>query len=251
MNLPPPGRVPGAGLELAWRQWSADAPGLPIVALHGITGSSADWHRTAAHLDRRVIAFDARGHGGSAWDPDEDYSVDAHFADLRTALDHLGIERCVLAGFSMGGTVAILTSACVPERIAGLAVIDSYPYPAQSPGSSRIARWVGTKAHVSRQFDPAIARHFRELLEAGISTRADLTSMWAAISCPTLIVRGEQSAVLPEPTASAMLRDLPHARLETVAGIGHGIPHERPAALAAILAAFAAEVDPEPRAENR
>src|SRR5215212_6023484 len=109
--LPPPTVqfVGGAGLNLAWREWNPGSPGEPIILLHGITGSSADWHRTASGIDgRRLIALDARGHGDSDWDPDEAYSVDMHFADVATALDGLGIERCIVAGFSMGGAASML-----------------------------------------------------------------------------------------------------------------------------------------------
>jgi pimeloyl-ACP methyl ester carboxylesterase len=241
--LPPVRRVRGAGLELAWREWNAEAPGLPLVALHGITGSSADWHVTASNLRRRFLAFDARGHGESAWDTGEDYSVDAHFADLRTALPALGIEQCVLAGFSMGGTVAILTAAAAPELVAAVAVVDSYPYPAQTDGSASIARWVSNAAYLTRRFDPAISRRFRELLDAGVTTRADLGPMWSAIECPALVVRGEHSHVLPLAVAERMLADLPHARLEPVAGASHGLPYHQAAQLAAILERFAEAVE--------
>lgn len=244
-RIPVIGRTFGAGLELAVRTWNSGSGGLPIVALHGITNSSAQWTATADALPgaRRFIALDARGHGESDWDPAEAYAVDMHFADVATALDALGMERCLLAGFSMGGGVAILTAACLPERIAGVAVIDAYPHPEQSPGSAGIARWVADRAHLTRRFDPAISRHFRELLAEGMATRADLRGMWAAISCPALVVRGELSNVLTAGTADDMLHALPHARLQTLAGVKHDIPEKRPSELAALLAAFADELE--------
>lgn len=237
--LPATQRVPGAGLTLAWREWNGQAPGPPLVLLHGITGSSADWRHVAVHLaGYRLIAFDARGHGESDWDPEENYAVDMHFADVATALDALAIDECTLAGFSMGGGVAILAAAAMPERVKALAVIDAYPYPSQTPGSARIARRVSTTPPGSG-FDPAISRHFHELLEAGFATRADLGPMWREVACPTVIVRGAESAVLPEDTAAAMVADLPHARLVTIPGVGHGIPYAKPAELAAILSSLA------------
>jgi pimeloyl-ACP methyl ester carboxylesterase len=229
-------RVTGAGLELAYRVWNANVPGVPLVLLHGITASSEAWAATAVLIqDRPVIALDARGHGESDWDLAEDYSVDAHFADLATALDALHIDRCVLGGFSMGGGVAILAAACLPERIAALAVIDAYPHPEQSPGSAGIARWVAHDARRTRHFDPAIARRFREMLAADAVTRADLRTMWEAITCPTVVIRGAESTVLPEELASDMLRALPGSRLETIPGVGHGLPFAAPAALARVL----------------
>lgn len=67
--------------------------------------------------------------------------------------------------------------------------------------------------------------------------------MWEAVDCPALVVRGAHSNVLLPRTADDMLRALPHARLQTVVGVGHAIPEERPGALAALLAGFAGELE--------
>lgn len=243
--LPRLSRIPGAGLQLSAWTWNAGAPGLPIVALHGITNSGSQWAATAEAISpaRRFIALDARGHGESDWDPDEAYAVDQHFADVATALDALQIQRCLLAGFSMGGGVAILAAACLPDRVSGLAVIDAYPHPEQSAGSAGIARWVAERAYLTRRFDPAISRRFRELLADGVATRADLRPMWEAVACPALVVRGAQSNVLLAETAGDMLASLPSARLHTLEGVGHAIPEERPGELAGLLARFAGELE--------
>ena len=238
-----PGRVRGCGLTLAYREWNADAGGLPLVLLHGITRSGNHWDGVARRIEhRRIIALDARGHGDSDWDAAEEYGPDQHFADVATALDGLGLERCVLAGFSMGGGVAMLTAAALPERVAGVAIVDAYPHPEMTPGSRRIARWVSSVAGSQERFDPAIARHFREMLAAGLEARADLRAVWSAIECPALVVRGSESDVLPSHIAEEMLALQPRARLATIAGVAHPIPARKPRELAALLAAFADEV---------
>lgn len=232
-------RIPGHGLELAYREWNGDSSGIPLVLLHGVTGSSADWTATVSSLrTRRVIALDARGHGASDWDPDEGYAGDQHFADLAVALDELNIERCHLAGFSMGGGVAMITAAALPERIATLTAVDSYPQPAMTPGSRRIASWVAGFASGTSWFDPAIARRFAEQLAAGNEERLDLWPMWEAIESPALVVRGELSDVLPVSVANEMLARQPRSTLQGVAGVAHGIPYVRPAELAAALDTF-------------
>src|SRR5215207_3624151 len=102
-------RLLAAGeLRLACRVWPGPADATPLVFLHGLTGSGADWARIAPRLARRrtIYAWDARGHGASDWAPDAAYAGDAHFADVAGALDALGLDRCALAGFSMGGSVA-------------------------------------------------------------------------------------------------------------------------------------------------
>jgi pimeloyl-ACP methyl ester carboxylesterase len=232
-------RIPGHGLTLAAREWNPEAPGEPLVLLHGITGSSFDWIPTAACLPhRRVIALDARGHGQSDWAPDEAYGGDQHFADLAIALDALEIERCTIAGFSMGGGVAMLAAACLPERVSRTVVIDTYPAARMTPGSRRIAHWVSAHADGSAWFDPAIARHFRDLLATGSDARLDLWSMWEAIDHPTLLVRGAQSDVLPADLAGEMTARQPLARLVEVPGVAHPIPFTRPAELAAAISTF-------------
>lgn len=236
------GTVAGHGLRLNYREWPGD--GVPVVLLHGVTGSSADWMATARGLHgRRLLALDARGHGDSGWDPEEGYAGDHHFADVATALDGLGIERCHLAGFSMGGGVAMMTAAALPERVQSLTVVDSYPQPTMTPGSRRIAGWVSRFSGGTAWFDPAIARRFAEQLEAGNENRLDLWPLWEAIECPALIIRGEESDVLPASVAAEMLARLRGSRLHSIAGVAHGIPYVRPAELASVLRDFVAAHD--------
>ena len=226
------------------REWAASESKLPLVLLHGITGSSADWEPVMRHLPgRRAIALDARGHGGSEWDPEEAYAGDQHFADVATALEALEIARCVVAGFSMGGSVAILAAAAMPERVAGVVVIDSYPHPRMTAGSRRIAQWLSAYGEDYASFDPAIARHFRAMLDAGSDSRLDLTSMWESIACPALLVRGELSDVLPAALAAEMLDRQPRARLVTIAGVAHTVTTVRPREVAEAMAGFVGEVE--------
>jgi pimeloyl-ACP methyl ester carboxylesterase len=239
------GRVPGAGVELAYREWpGADPAALPLVLLHGLTGWSADWEPVVARLPdgRRIVALDARGHGASGWAADEAYAGDAHFADVATALDALAIERCIVAGYSMGGSVAILVAGALPERVAGVVVVDSYPAPEMTPGSRAIAEaiaraWPGWDG--AGRFDPAIARQFADQIAAGDPRRLDLWPLWEAIRSPVLLVRGELSTVLTAPLAAEMLVRQPAARLATVPGIGHAIPFAAPGVLARHIHEFA------------
>jgi pimeloyl-ACP methyl ester carboxylesterase len=245
------GRVPGDGLTLAYREWLPRSPSsegrAPLVLLHGLTGSGADWAPVAARLaaGRRVIALDARGHGLSDWSADAAYAGDAHFADVATALDALGVARCDLAGFSMGGSVAILVAGALPERVARLIVVDAYPAPAMSPGSRAIAEAVAALAMCDGLgFDPAIARRIAEELASGEACRLDLWPFWEALRCPTLLVRGAWSDVLPAPLAAEMLARQPRARLATVPGVGHQIPFQRPRELAELIEDFLDDLQP-------
>src|SRR5262245_47834215 len=109
----------GAGLALRYVEWRGHGDGLPVLVLHGLAGIADEWDLIARPraAKRRMLALEARGHGDSDWSAEAAYAGDAHFSDVVGALDGLGIDRCVLVGFSMGGGVAILTAAAAPERI--------------------------------------------------------------------------------------------------------------------------------------
>jgi pimeloyl-ACP methyl ester carboxylesterase len=249
-------RLLGDGLTLSMTRWGAPPDATPpIMLLHGIGGCGVDWEPLARTLAATcpVIALDARGHGDSDWSPEAAYSGDAHFADLATALDALGIDTCILGGYSMGGGVAILAAGAMPERVAGLVVIDAYPAPEMTEGSRKIAEHVASfsslRSPASRPrsgnrppFDPAIADAFARDLLAGDPRRLDLWPMWDALQCPTLLVRGEHSDVLPPALAAEMLERQPRARMVVMPGVGHRVPFHCPSELAQLLVEFTSDV---------
>ena len=178
-------------------------------------------------------ALDARGHGQSEWSESEAYAPDHHFADLAVALDALGVERCTVVGFSMGGAVAIVDASALPERTERLIVVDAYPDPQMSPGSLRIAEFIAAAYRNSfgvlpSGFDPAIARCLDGYPAAGNPRRLDLWPLWEALQVPALVIRGADSDVLTAPLAEEMLRRQPLARLVTLPGVAHEIPYRHP-----------------------
>src|SRR6516164_7885103 len=92
------------GLTLNYLEWGrAGAP--PIVCVHGYTGSADAFNALARHLqDRyRILALDVRGHGESAWSPNGGYRYADQASDLAAFAKHLGLDKFVLVGTSMGG----------------------------------------------------------------------------------------------------------------------------------------------------
>ncbi|MFN8639645.1 MAG: alpha/beta hydrolase [Dehalococcoidia bacterium] len=233
----------GNGLNLRYRRLGPRDVRTPVVYLHGIGGSSADWLEVASALDHPGVALDARGHGESDWSPTAEYSTDAHFADLACAMDALGIERCVLAGYSMGGGVAMLAAHALGERVERLVIVDTYPAPEMTAGSQQIAYWLadGPPTRAGRPaFDPAISEAFRRDLAGGVG-RMDLWPHWDALECPVLLVRGGGSRVLPPELALEMIARQPLARLVTIEGATHGLLRHAPDSLAAAMCAFLEE----------
>ncbi|MEW6444751.1 MAG: alpha/beta fold hydrolase [Pseudomonadota bacterium] len=101
--------------------------GEPLVILHGLFGSSANWRGIAAKLADtwRVIIPDLRNHGDSAHAPTNRYTDIA--GDTLSLMDRLGIERAHLLGHSLGGKVAMLIASRTANRVRSLSVVDIAP----------------------------------------------------------------------------------------------------------------------------
>src|SRR5437868_9129935 len=93
------------GLRLRYLEWGRpDA--LPVICVHGYTSSAEAFNALARRIQDRahIIAMDVRGHGESAWSPDDAYQYADQAGDLAALVDQLGIGRFVLIGTSMGGS---------------------------------------------------------------------------------------------------------------------------------------------------
>src|SRR5438552_5798313 len=104
--------------------------GRPIFLTHGHLSGRTAWdgqHRALA--DRyRMISWDLRGHGqtDSPDDPTQ-YTLELTVADIRALLGHLGIERAVIGGLSLGGYVSLAFYLAHPEMVDALVICDSGP----------------------------------------------------------------------------------------------------------------------------
>ncbi|MCE3288916.1 MAG: alpha/beta hydrolase, partial [Caulobacter sp.] len=105
------------------------AGGKPVLLVHGFASNRDEgWKRTGwyAAFERRgqrVIAPDMRGHGqsGKPHDP-ASYAPDRRLADVTELLDHLGVERADVVGYSMGARLALGLAIRASERVDNLVV---------------------------------------------------------------------------------------------------------------------------------
>jgi len=255
-------RLDIGGLSFHYLDWGGDGP--PLVMLHGLTGHAHTWDHTAAALrDRyRVLALDQRGHGDSEWAPQ--YGGGLMADDLLGFLDALQLQEVTLMGLSMGGIVAFLFAASHPERVRDLVVLDIGPELA-APGGRRVAAGLAAN-HVFGSEDEAFAqmravdprpkdealrhrvRHnLRRLPDGALTwkyddalrvpgaifdrTAAERWAAWKAVSCPVLLVRGEDSDILAPETAQRMLAENALAGLVIVPACGHSITLDNPQGL--------------------
>jgi len=268
------------GVTLHYLDWGGAGP--PFVMLHGLTGNARNWDPVAATLSDqyRVLALDQRGHGDSSWA--DEYGTGAMTRDLRHFLDALDLAEIDLMGLSMGGLVAFQFAAANPERVRRLIVLDIGPEYARTAARQVRATLAANdifnsadeaaaqlRAINTRASDEAIRhrvvhnlrplpdgtltfKYDRKLRDLGaIRDRSgdELWAAWRTVSCPVLLVRGDESDVLTAEAAQRMLAENPHASLVTVAESGHSVTLDNPQGLLAALGPWlAATAGPAPLA---
>jgi lipase len=141
----------------------------PVLALHGITAQHRSFNAVARHLESSggIVGLDLRGRGDSGKPPKGSYGLEAHARDVVRTLDHLGVERGVICGHSMGAFVALKTAFLYPERVAALVLLDGgWPRPAEEPDDAEAAA-------IREGLDRAFAR-----LEMVFETPEDYLNFW-------------------------------------------------------------------------
>nr|WP_246314852.1 alpha/beta hydrolase [Kineococcus aurantiacus] len=236
------------GLTLVVHAWDARAtdpgtgPGAhPVLLHHGFSASAlVEWPRTGlVHAlltaGRRVLALDARGHGGSDKPHDPARYGEARMAaDVVDVLDALDVPVVDLVGYSMGSVVSLLVASAHPGRVHRLAVGGVGAGIVEVGGVDTRALPATRLAEALRSPDPEaitdpLVRGFREFAEQTgndlLALAAQADAVHAAplaldrITAPTLVLAGDADplAERPEVLAGAV----PGARLQRVRG-DHG-----------------------------
>jgi len=235
-----------------------------IVLLHGYPLHGAMWtaQRDAlAAAGFRVLVPDLRGHGASP--PRATATMDDMATDVLATLDAQGIDRFAVAGFSMGGYVALVMTAMAPGRIAGLALVDSRTAadnPAQQAaraGAIDAAR-TGMATVADAMLPKLLSASANEALVAGVRAmilsnpvegavaaiagmrdRADRADAFAALQAPRVMIVGEDDVITPLQEARATAP--PGVDIVVVPG-GHLAPMESPDAVSTALVAWASRL---------
>ncbi|MCP3937501.1 MAG: alpha/beta hydrolase [Actinomycetia bacterium] len=134
--------IPVDGGALAAGRWgSGDTV---IVASHGITANHLSWQAVGDMLDAEshgavsLVAVDHRGRAGSADTPGE-YGLAQHADDAVAVLDHMGIDKAVFVGHSMGAFVVANVAERHPDRVERLVLVDGgVPFVVDLPGGFEI-----------------------------------------------------------------------------------------------------------------
>jgi lipase len=149
-------------------RWQPDhgTAALPVLAVHGVTATHLSWFAVAeAAPDLDLVAPDLRGRGGSRTLPGP-AGMAQHADDLAALLDHLGIEKVVLTGHSMGAFVAVVTADRHPDRVERMVLVDG-GLPLDVPAG------MSTDEVMQAVLGPAIAR-----LSRVFPTRESYVDFW-------------------------------------------------------------------------
>jgi len=260
------------GLRLHLLEWGDEATPL-VLLFHGANQTGHSWDMVSLNLsqDYHVIAVDQRGHGDSEWPRDGDMSPQALMSDAEALIQTLsGGEPPMIVAHSMGGLV--LLWLLTRKRLARKAVIVDVGPEVAREGAGRIQQfvrnareWDSVDDYVAAvaAYDPFRRReHIERTLKYNVMQRADgkLVSKHfprlfnpegprferpsyesiAAIECPLLIVRGEESDVLSADAAERFSAALPNGSLVTVPASGHNVHSQNSAGFLAAVRPFLA-----------
>lgn len=228
-----------------------------VIFLHGFGASLHTWEPWASALssDRRVIRLDLPGSGLSAPDPTGDYSDARTLEVLLALMSRLGVTRASLVGNSIGGRIAWMFAAQHPERIEKLVLISpdgfassdfEYGKKPDVHATVKLMRYVLPKPLLRMSLAPAYANpavltdalttRYHDLMLAPGSRDAliarmeqtvlvDPVPMLKKITASTLLLWGEQDALIPFSNAADYMKTIPRVKLVPLPGIGH-LPHE-------------------------
>jgi pimeloyl-ACP methyl ester carboxylesterase len=254
---------------------AADGP--PVLFVHGLGGNWTAWleNLPAIARERRVIAVDLPGFGGSA--PASDgISVPGYARTLERFCERLGLDELILVGNSLGGWVAADLTLRAPERVRALALVDAagiVPTRAERWKAVSLMRGAELMAPFAPRFRTSVASRRRlramalkytvaepaalaaDLVYMALPTAPDpgfgpaftaarrsWSDAWCdtltEIDCPTLIVWGELDSMLPLRHGREYARRIHGSELHVVAGAGHVPMIERPERFNGLLLDF-------------
>jgi pimeloyl-ACP methyl ester carboxylesterase len=249
--------------------WFEVGRGQPLVLIHGLGDDHRAWRRSLPDLalHHRVIPYDLRGHGQTTLGSPAG-SLRQLGDDLVALMDAIGIGAADIAGFSLGGTIAMRVGIDHPDRVRHLVLVAT---------SSRVGRsaaeWYRQRVEMVDRGDP----HLRQTLdrdtadvyaqspselEEGLLIRrqstadprgygnacvamaalnaAPLDPELHVIKTPTLILASDKDQHCPPKAAEIIAAGIHGSRLEVLADAGHPIPVEKPRELAALINSFLA-----------
>ncbi|GHH55653.1 alpha/beta fold hydrolase [Lentzea cavernae] len=225
-----------------------------LVLVHGHPFDRTMWHPQVEHFVSagwRVIAADLRGYGETTVVPGTT-PLHVFASDIAGLLDHLGVERFVLGGLSMGGQIVLECARTFPGRLRGLVLADTFAQAETEQGrrtrndmADRLlregmsgyateVRWKMVAPH-NQAVGEFVARLMHDAPPEGAAAalrgraeRPDYTEILSTIAVPTLVIVGSEDEYTPVGDAEYMSSRVPGSTLVVVDGAAHMPNLERP-----------------------
>jgi pimeloyl-ACP methyl ester carboxylesterase len=245
-----------------------EAPALLLIHGLGLNKDVWQWQGPDLSRDHYVVSYDLYGHGKSN-PPPMTPSLRMFAAQAQALLDHLGFARATVIGFSLGGMIARRMVQDHPDKVARIVVLHS-PHQRSALAQQAIldrvelARSEGPAATVEAALDRWFTAPFRRqnpqmmalvrswilqnkteiyhtiyrVLAEGID---EITTPEPAISCPALIVTGDQDFGNGPEMSQAIARDIVGAVVRILPGLRHMALAEEPTAMTHMILSFLAE----------
>ena len=242
-----------------------------VVFLHGGGQNAHTWDTVIVGLGEAALAVDLPGHGRSAWRDDGDYGPPTNAETLQPVLREWAPEAELFVGMSLGGLTAIRLATRAPDLVRRLVLVDVTPSAPRrhidmtdaqkgpvalvegerifSSFDAMVDAAVATAPHRDRKALRRGVFHNSKQLDDGTWTwRYDtirkvegFAGLWddvPALTTPTTLVRGANSAFVNDEDADEFARTAPGFRgVQMVADSGHSVQSDQPGALIAIVRA--------------
>jgi 3-oxoadipate enol-lactonase len=238
--------------------------GSPVVLIHGLGSSQADWARQVECLRTRfrVVTLDLRGHGRSSLSR-EPFEMRDLADDVGAVINHLSLGKCHIVGLSLGGMVAFQVAVDAPELVRSLVVVNSGPEVVARTAAQRwalgsrkfMAKWIPFGAlgkTIARRLFPhewqaverlAFVEQFVKNDRASYRAAFDAIVGWSVlgrigdIRVPTLVVTGDRDYT-PVEIKHRYAARMPNATVAVIEDSGHATPIDQPDVFNAVLGTF-------------
>jgi pimeloyl-ACP methyl ester carboxylesterase len=245
--------------------------GEPLLFLNGLSGDRLYWRGQlrAFGKDYRCLAVDNRDVGQSSY-ATEPYTIGDLAGDVVEMLNQLGLPPAHVVGLSLGGAIAQEVALAAPERVKSLVLMDTLARADDwFRGTLRAFELIRRQVADTGEFFDAILpwwvspRFFDEsdrvswlrallrqnphpqrlegfLRQLAALTQHDAQDRLREISCPVLVLVGEDDGVAPVRYSRQLRELIPHAEFVVLPGVGHAPPLEAASLFNARLAEFLA-----------
>ena len=232
--------------------------GLPMVFSNSLGTDFRAWEPLLPHLPKglRIVRYDKAGHGLSDFAGDR--TIEAHAEDVAALLDHVGIERAVVVGLSVGGLIAQAFANANPGRTMGLALCDTgHKIGTQEIWNPRIEainaggmnavleptmeRWFTPRYRAESPDFPIWCNMLTRTMADGYCAvarairDADFTVQTRGIKAPTVCVVGAQDGATPPALVQELADLIEGAKFVQIEDCGHLPCIEQPEALATAI----------------